>query len=241
MPQTIDADTQVPDTSKKANVPEPPTSSMAKVAESDNSDAAISDLDSDLEPDELVPTYLKIKGRIFELDPDVLETKPSKSKASKSRSLEPKPAPRASAAVRKLLSQLQKLESDTLFDHDEAQALWPNKRNQIAQEKAAKWKPEFFGASYLSNDPHQDESSSEIRPSVDPPEKAPKIDDELSDDGMLGDMFAAIPDEPLAASAETNESPDRVTLRDFGKQIGLPPRRILEEAVRARFVFIRAF
>ncbi|KAH7118938.1 hypothetical protein B0J11DRAFT_81043 [Dendryphion nanum] len=106
-------------------------------SETDVTDVAISDLDSDLEEDQLIETYLKIKERLFLIDPDVVDSKSKKlQKGSKSRNFKP-PQPTHTAATRKLLSQLGQLESDVLFDQDEAEARWPDRRNLVAQARAA--------------------------------------------------------------------------------------------------------
>lgn len=202
--------------------------------DTESSDVAISDLDSDIEPDEVVPTYLKIKSRLFEIDPDALDANAGKSrKKSKARGPVNKPE---SPAVRKLRSQLQQLESDALFNQEEADALWPAKRNQIAQAKAAGKR-----SGVQEPIPPKEESS----PSSPPKEaddstaaQGPEADaaDDEDDDGMLGGMFAAVPDEPMAGPINGDAGSENVTVKDFGKQSGMSPRRILEEAIRARYV-----
>ncbi|KAF9733470.1 hypothetical protein PMIN04_008423 [Paraphaeosphaeria minitans] len=200
------------------------------------SDVAVSDLDSDLEPDQLVPTYIKIKGKLFELDPDTVEAKSRKQgkskKAGNARSMSTTQPP----AVRKLLSQLQKLESDALFDDIEAEALWPNKRAELAlkiaaerQQPAVPKTSKPFGAASGVSTPRK-------VPAWKKPEQDARSEDGGEDDDvLLGDMFSAIPDEaPKSNQAKTSDADDGVTLRDFGKQSGISPRRVLEEAVRAR-------
>jgi ATP-dependent RNA helicase DHX29 len=202
--------------------------------DTENSDVAISDLDSDIEPDEVVPTYLKIKGRLFEIDPDALDANAGKSrKKSKARGPVDKAEP---PAVRKLRSQLQQLESDALFNQEEADALWPAKRNQIAQAKAAGKRSEAQEpiAPMEESSPSAPAKNSAESTAAPGPE-ADMADDE-DDDGMLGGMFAAVPDEPIAGPTNGDVGSDDVTVKDFGKQTGMSPRRILEEAVRARYV-----
>ena len=60
-------------------------------------------------------------------------------------------------------------------------------------------------------------------------------DDIMAEADMLGDMFSAIPDEPATNDTPTDRTePGHITLRDFGKQSGVTPRRCLEETVRSR-------
>ncbi|EAT89782.2 hypothetical protein SNOG_03051 [Parastagonospora nodorum SN15] len=104
---------------------------------SEHIDIDVSDLDSDIELDDLIPTYLKLKGKLYEIDPSLVEaTTRKQTKAGKGKNT-PANQIQQSPTVRKLLSQLQKITSDTLFDEYEAELQWPAKRNQIAQEKVA--------------------------------------------------------------------------------------------------------
>ncbi|KAF2108660.1 P-loop containing nucleoside triphosphate hydrolase protein [Lophiotrema nucula] len=197
-------------------------------------DQIVSDLESDIEPDELVSTYLRVKSKLYQLDPgatDVESRRPAKGRNAKL------PATKPSANVKKLLAQLQQLESDALFDKDEAEGLWYERRNQIAQEKAAERK---LNVSEIDDEGLQDQrtqrDSAIGKDNVaedSGSEGAANLFEE--DDGMLGDMFAAVPDQSAPVPLK-DDSPasGAITIRDFGKQSGLTPQRLLEEAVRAR-------
>lgn len=223
---TQDVGREKPTAASSQKAPSPP-----EPVEPGSKDETVSDLDSDIEPDEIIPTYLEIKGRLFELDADAVDTKPRKGgKGAKGRN--PLKPIAESPAVRKLRSQLQQLESDALFDQDQADALWPAKRNQIAQAKAA-------AKASQASEPKPvplEESKSAL-----PPQEIEPVDGDNDDDiGGIGDMFTAPSDEPIAEASNADEAMSNVVLRDFGKQIGMSPRRILEEAVRARSVTIWA-
>ena len=218
-------------------VPEPPTLTTTTEKEQPQvpdpapavPDIEVSDLDSDLEPDQLVPTWLQKKGKLFDLDPDSAEPKTSKSgKGGKGR--KPANVPQ-SPAVRKLLAQVQRLESDALFDEIEAGTQWPVKRAEIARNKASERQQKPAEATKPAN----------VGPAPSTLRKTPawkkSIQDDNSDDGsdeedaLLGGMFSAVPDEVPNGSDPVTSA---VTLRDFGKQTGVTPRRVLEEALRAR-------
>jgi ATP-dependent RNA helicase DHX29 len=200
--------------------------------ESDHNEVFVSDLDSDLEPDQLIPTYIKVKSKLFELSPDVVDA-PVRKQAKKGKGKGPKilDAPK-SPAVRKLMSQLQQLESDALFDEQEAEALWPEKRNEIAQMKAT----QRISAPTLPKEENvgsKQESTKAVAMKQPDPSAADASSDEDSE--MLGDMFSAIPDNVTSTDIkDKNETSEKIALRDFGKQTGMSPRRVLEEAVRAR-------
>lgn len=215
--------------SKKA-----PGPGLSTPAESDHSDIHVSDIDSDIDLDELVPTYLKIKGKLYEIDPELVEVNPRK-KGSKSKKAAPVKTVQ-STKVRKLLSQLQQLESDTLFDDREAEAQWPAKRNVIAQNQATKRQQETSPATPSWKQQVED-AAAEPAPEEEPQDMTNRSAAAgiMAEADMLGDMFSAIPDEPTASETPSeNLESGNITLRDFGKHSGLAPRRCLEEAIRSR-------
>lgn len=208
----------------------------------DANDVAVSDLDSDLEPDQLVATYINIKGKLFDIDPDAVDAKSRKqTKGAKGRQAKQSNAIQ-SPAVRKLLSQLHQLASDTLFDEVEAEALWPIKRNEIAQMKAA----QRLEQSATPVSPERQNGTAPaphcaLGKAAEPvaPQEADNVSSQGDDSALLGDMFSAIPDDVAPTNTADGTKLENITLRDFGKQSGLSPRRVLEETVRARYVIIR--
>jgi ATP-dependent RNA helicase DHX29 len=195
----------------------------------------ISDLDSDLELDELIPAYLKIKGKLYKIDPSLVETTTRKqSKGAKAKKASSTQAPQ-SPAVRKLLSQLQQLASDTLFDEWEAEAQWPAKRNQIAQEQATQRQEQTCQPTGKDQEVNSTAQVPPIEPKPDALQPAVESNEAEDDGDILGGMFSAVPNETEPRQAESKDaSSENVTLRDFGKSSGLTPRRLLEEAVRSR-------
>ncbi|CAI6335306.1 unnamed protein product [Periconia digitata] len=218
-------------------------SSKSGSVEHVSSDIAVSDIDSDLEPDQLIPTYLKVKSKLFELDPDAADPVVRKQgKKGKGRGAKATQVPQ-SPAVRKLISQIQQLESDALFDAEEAEAQWPEKRNEIARMKAVQ--RSNADSSPATSDQKSQPDVQERKPVVTPQQLKPtkqKVDssteDPVSDGddgGLLGDMFSSIPDDVAPVDVPVQQATsEKVTLRDFGKQTGMTPRRVLEEAVRSR-------
>ncbi|KAL1596221.1 hypothetical protein SLS59_007920 [Nothophoma quercina] len=210
-----------------------PTSGLPTPAESDLSDVQVSDIDSDIDLDELVPTYLKIKGKLYEIDPELVEVNQRKKGGKGKKAPPTKTQP---PKVRKLLSQLQQLQSDALFDEREAETKWPAKRNEIAQTQASKRQQ---GTTQAKS---EEEEQKDISPPVSAAKEEPQTtsngsaaDDIMAEADMLGDMFSVIPDEPEATEVPSESAElGNITLRDFGKQSGVTPRRCLEEAVRSR-------
>jgi len=200
-------------------------------------DVDVSDLDSDIELDELLPTYLKVKGKLYEIDPNLVESTARKQpKGARSKKVVSNQTSQ-SPAVRKLLSQLQQITSDALFDEREAEAQWPAKRNQIAQDRASK--RQSGETSPVKQEPER-EADESLKPPIsasDSSEVAIGADGSDGEADMLGGMFTAVPTEPSLGNTESDAATsENVTLRDFGKSSGLTPRRLLEEAIRSRLV-----
>lgn len=233
--------------SAKDESKEPPANTIANPltyaipapAQHEHGDADISDIESDLEPDQLVPTYLKIKSKLFEIDPHIVDLKPRRQpKAAKARSLKKPQDTAQSPSVRKLLSQLQQLESDALFDQDEAETKWPVIRNQIAQAKALQ-RRDHVPTSTLGGQstPTILVATSPQDSDVDAPLKSSDGQSDGDDSSLLGDMFSALPENDASVGTiNQNASSENILLRDFGKTTGLAPRKLLEEAVHARYV-----
>ena len=197
----------------------------------------VSDLDSDLELDELIPTYLKIKGRLYEIDPSLAETTARKQpKSTKSRKTVANQAMQT-PAVRKLTSQLQRIASDALFDEREAETQWPAKRNQIAQDKATRRQDQESHPVASDQQTVAAVAVESAAAKLDPLDSGIDLDGSGDEADLLGGMFSAVPDEPAPVQSGSDDTvTENVTLRDFGKSSGLTPRRLLEETVRSRFV-----
>lgn len=198
----------------------------------------VSDLESDLEPDELLSTYLSTKLRLYEARPDLVMTntrKTAKKATLANRGL------KESSGIRKLQSKLQKIESDVLFDQRDAEDRWIDKRNELAQELAERRKlqlPPRQTEQKRSMAYVQEESKKPQMISESSSDSSSSEDDDEDDDIALGDLFGAIPSdaqkEPHAQVLEGRDADAALAIRDFGAVQGLTPLRILEEACRAR-------
>ncbi|KAK7565571.1 P-loop containing nucleoside triphosphate hydrolase protein [Phyllosticta paracitricarpa] len=197
-------------------------------------DFDVSDLDSDMEPDQLLSTYLDVQTRLFQVDPELAPASNSKQKSKKSRG--PQKSASVSQGAQKLQKKLQQIESDILFDSRTADEQWASKRvelvqlapsrsrNKKAEEKTSEIpEPESTGAGAV-NDIMQEAAAMAGDALLENPDE---------DNGLLGGIFAAEPGEGQPISTEGTESAN-VTVRDFGKAVGMNPRRVLEEACRAR-------
>lgn len=134
---------------------------------------------------------------------------------------------------------MQKLTSDTLFDEDEAEAQWPARRNQIAQNQAEKRKQNVIQTQV----PQGQKNDSSIQPAKSTETETPRATDspnateDEEDTDLLGEMFSAVPDPSPALEATSNGAdPVHTAIRDFGKASGMSPRKVLDEFVRSRYV-----
>ena len=202
----------------------------------------VSDIDSDMEPDELLSVYLRTKARLYDLKPDtVLNGGTRKKKAQRILPLAVKKT--AGRGEKKLQDRMLKIENDVLFDQRDADLQWAEKKVELMREHAErrKWQ--------LQND--QGPEASGAPQVLQPDDEAPNgVSDEaerlgrellreaedMGEDDILSGMFGAEPgaDETAASTAAGVVPCENVTIREFGRLTGLNPKRVLEEACKAR-------
>lgn len=209
-------------------------------------DIEVSDLDSDMEPEELLSKYLSITVTLYELNPEVFTTSSSKSRAAwKKDNIKPSAAGTRSPGVLKLQKRLQQIESDVLFDKREADAQWTWKRNQLAEEAAVRKKFQLRqpdvgskGQKEPNGDLNGVTATDEVmKEAANTADLTMHEDGDSDSDSLLGGMFNSMPDELDNSQTAARASPGatiRIAIRDFGKSTGISPRRALEETCRAR-------
>lgn len=207
-------------------------------------DVEVSDLDSDLEPDELITAFVETKEKLYRVCPDLVDGqgKESKKNARANPLNDSKPA---SAGVRKLQEKLRRFGLDPLFDAKAAEQQWLLKRIGLLREAALERRRDQSSASSERSeagpsDPNLfgDNTPGETQESRPENNGAPGLfDTDDADDTMLGGMFEAVPDsivEEPGLPGVNSTADTQVHLRNFGKVAGYHPRRILEDACRAR-------
>ncbi|KJX94025.1 ATP dependent RNA helicase like protein [Zymoseptoria brevis] len=195
----------------------------------------VSDVESDMEPDELLSVYLRTKARLYELNQDVDASTVGKKKFSKQSKAPAKRSP----GERKLEQRLQKIESDVLFDQREADANWAAHKISLVRDTAERRRLQLHD----NHDPTPARSSKTSTPPSGVSDEAERMGQELlaatnaaEDDDLLGGMFDALPGvSDSAAGGRSGEGAgEGVTIRDFGRLVGMNPKRVLEEACKAR-------
>jgi ATP-dependent RNA helicase DHX29 len=177
-----------------------------------------------LDPDTLLPKYLELQTRLYNLQPEIFD-KPKKGKKSGREKTASASAedPQVASLQRKIAS----IENDVLFDKAEAEYRWREKLDDLRKEAA------FLRQSQPKDKPEQDDTKEAGE--KEPENSVPLMDEDETAD-LLGDMFQA--EEPTLESGVILEELNKAVLnmRDFGKWTGLSPRRVLEETCKARYV-----
>ncbi|KAG8623728.1 hypothetical protein KVT40_008704 [Elsinoe batatas] len=201
-------------------------------------DLQVSDSESDLEPDEMLAKYVNYKLRLFEHDPEVYDD--GQGRKSNAARVSASTADQKNKGATRLLHRLESIKSDPLFDQQQADMLWHQKRTIAYQQYAERRR---LGVS-SARPKVQQQSEAHTHSAADEASKeAEAMAADLlaqSDDGESG-LFAGIftdtsnekPSSTSSSSAGALASSE-VTTRNFSKISGTSPRRVLEEACKAR-------
>lgn len=162
---------------------------------------------------------MDLQTRLYNLRPEIYD-KPKKGKKGQSAGANVED-PQALKLQRKISS----IENDVLFDRKEAEYLWREKLDDLRKEAA------IFRQAEADTEKEQTDQK-ELEPE---PEAAPILEDGEAGD-LLGDMFQTEEEPTLELGVITEElNKASITIQDFGKWTGLSPRRVLEEACKARY------
>lgn len=174
--------------------------------------------------------YLRMQSLLYEINPDLTEVGPKKGKQSRSRKKPLEVAPDRNTKA--LLRRIRVIESDILFDIEDAREKWTELRLRLVMETAERQRSR-------RNEVHFDAQEQTA------PDDIPDIHAQTNEEGPsidLGDFFSSLPEVTAQGAngtsqlAVTSTNGSTVTIRDFGKWSGMAPRRVLEDACKARFV-----
>lgn len=202
------------------------------------------DDDSDIDPDELLSVYLETKAKLFHLQPPsptTLQKAVQRGRGGITAS-QKKGVAATDYEVAKLSKKLQKIETDILFDQYIADQQWEKRRIQLEKEAAAERRAtsdRLFERlpcpTEVSDESEVDINRETARINTDDLDKS-----DSDDDTTIAGLFASLPVSEVhpvtGKSTVVINSSDgtKVTVRDFGKSAGMNPRRVLEEACKAR-------
>lgn len=186
--------------------------------------------ESDSDPDFLVPKYIELKTQLYMERPDLFNEKNKRQRKGFSSSTSEND--KTSRNIAKLKKKLTKIENDVLFDPDQAEDMWQNKLPELREETAKSLQNAAAGER-PPEPPPVDSKESQVQDASDTLIESILSDSKENDD-LLGDLFATEGPSAPASNSEANGS-TTIQSRDFGKPTGMNPRRVLEEACRARF------
>lgn len=198
--------------------------------------------ESDIEPEDLLPVYLRTKAEIFHLLPATVKSSSVGRRSARDKHVKSSDAD-TSPVITKLQRKLKRIEGDILFDQYVADQRWEQERIILEREAAAKRiaRPTVAAEDKQGNVAQSDDDSAEDEISRQAAEMAAEILEEGSDDdAAIADLFASLPitevDAVTGKSCTVMKGADgiKVSIRDFGKTTGMSPKRVLEEACRAR-------
>ena len=200
----------------------------------------LSGSESDLDdPKAMIARFLVLQSRLYTLRPDLAEVlaSGSTSKANNYNRRSARSLEGLTPRVAKLVERISQLQHDVLFDRDEAQNQWIDVRNKLAREAAERRmlkldddsipvrNGESINQALGSRPKSENDEHSKDETDEDPLDMLQGLFSEVSVDRDIGDTIT-----------QTNDNHDtNMVIRDFGKPTGLRPRRVLEEACKARW------
>ena len=202
-------------TAKKAGpIPSDP---IAQPTDAPIDDVQVSDVESDLDPDEMLSTYLRTKLRLYERDPLLVNDSTRKSKNQRGKGT---PSPRkATPGESKLQQRLKSIESDVLFDKGLADVRWVEERNQILQNQTERKRFNLAGeakAKKESDDTPKESATDDVMAEAEA--AAQQLLDEMGeDDEMLGGMFGEVTEG--ASNGDASGQADNADFQAFSLQL----------------------
>lgn len=192
----------------------------------------LTDSDSDMDdPETLTTKYLDFKRRLYDLRPDLAATLRGTAAKSLKRANSKAYSKDSDTRIAKLQRKLAEIESDILFDHDEAESQWVETQKRLVKETSERKRLQLGDSIPQIPNPSMAPLGASL--TADSGDCGAYADDVGVD--MLADLFAGT-DVGTYDSSLQDAGPDdkMITIREFGRFSGLKPRRVLEEACKAR-------
>ena len=180
--------------------------------------------------------YLELQTRLFKRQPELTVIEhPRLAKAKAKKTRREQQSEDADVASRRLLSRISRLQRDLLFDKEEAYEKWGELRIQLLREAAERRRLQ------LDDSPTMTPTESSVTSSEAQPTPASSEDEDEGSGIELGDFFESLPEAGIDTTTGSSNlvtagaDGENVTIRSFGTWRGLSPRKVLEEACKARF------
>ena len=182
-----------------------------------------SDLESELESDQMIEKYLSLMKALHQLDPDALDQ--GKKKGRKGTTKLTTPNIQRSIAHDQRILRVQrlitKIQSDVLFDQQSADEAWSLIHIDLKREDAERRR--------LGVDVPKSEKMSSAKQSAN--------DVAEDSDIIVGELFDSLPDvgSNVVEESKKTSSSKAKKMRRFNTWTGISPRRVLQEACKARY------
>ncbi|EZF69302.1 hypothetical protein H105_08155 [Trichophyton soudanense CBS 452.61] len=172
------------------------------------------------DPEMLIPEFLALRSQLYELDPSVFN-KPKTKKGVKQTSKQTQD-PGQDPAIAIIKRKIARIEQDILFDSHEAEERWAGTLEELRRATGETLRNTLnlptSTTSTLRTESHETEVK-DARPEEDEGIFGEMFDSELKDTGS----------KTLFGSQNTSTK-----LRDFGKPVGINPRKVLDDFCHSR-------
>ena len=185
-----------------------------------------------MEPEQMIDKYISLQTRLYRLDPASVvqaQGKGGKRLAGTLGSTQSKISP-SHQIIGRIQAQIKQIAADILFDKEQADLLWASQHVQLCQDAASRRRLDIIDSG--------ENESRKIAPLA--PSKISEVEEP---DMILGELFENLPNVSIPSIANNNANMSTtgnggtsIHIRTFKKWSGLEPRRVFEEACRARQV-----
>ncbi|EFQ97819.1 pre-mRNA-splicing factor ATP-dependent RNA helicase prp22 [Nannizzia gypsea CBS 118893] len=176
------------------------------------------------EPEMLIPEFLALRSRLYELDPSMFNKTKSKkgAKTSSKQTQDANPDP----AIASIKRKIARIEQDILFDSHEAEERWAGTLEELRLSTVETLRSTFSIPKSTSDAPRTEPYEVEIQDTK--PEDKPE-----EDEGLFGEMFdLGLNDTRSQLQLGSQNTSTRT--RDFGKPVGINPKKVLDDFCRPR-------
>ncbi|KAG5208188.1 RNA helicase, ATP-dependent DEAH box, HrpB-type [Trichophyton interdigitale] len=172
------------------------------------------------DPEMLIPEFLALRSRLYELDPSIFnKTKSKKGVKQASKQTQDAGQDPAIAIIRR---KIARIEQDILFDSHEAEERWAGTLEELRRTTGEILRNTLNLPTSMPGTPRTESHETEVKDTR--PEE---------DEGIFGEMFDSELNEN-GSQALFGSQNTSTKLRDFGKPVGINPRKVLDDVCRSR-------
>ncbi|EGD94734.1 ATP dependent RNA helicase [Trichophyton tonsurans CBS 112818] len=172
------------------------------------------------DPEMLIPEFLALRSRLYELDPSIFnKTKSKKGVKQASKQTQDAGQDPAIAIIKR---KIARIEQDILFDSHEAEERWAGTLEELRRTTGEILRNTLNLPTSMPGTPRTESHETEVKDTR--PEE---------DEGIFGEMFDSELND-TGSQALFGSQNTSTKLRDFGKPVGINPRKVLDDVCRSR-------